>query len=136
MAPIFFVSFTFARHCCKLYVRDYCYISLYAISRKTNEPNLRKWHKKKLISGPILSCLAQIWASLIFFVSFTSTRCYTLLQAIIVAISRKTNNQNSRKWQKNLSGRKFGLSIYFQKDGFVSLSKLWSAFIMFNIRKK
>ena len=39
------------RHCYKL--------SLYAISRKTNEPNMRKW-QKKLISGPILVRLAQI----------------------------------------------------------------------------
>ena len=32
-------------YCCKL--------SLHVISRKTNEPNLRKWQKK--ISGPILT---------------------------------------------------------------------------------
>ena len=28
-----------------LEVRHYCKLSLYAISRKTNEPNLRKWQK-------------------------------------------------------------------------------------------
>ena len=35
------------------------------------------------------------------FVGFTSTRFYTLLQAIIVCYSRKTNEPNLRKWQKN-----------------------------------
>ena len=39
------------RHCCKL--------SLYAISRKTNKPKLRKW-LKNLVSGPNL---AQIWVA-------------------------------------------------------------------------
>ena len=34
---IFFMGFTSTRHCCKL--------SLYAISRKTNKPNLKKWEK-------------------------------------------------------------------------------------------
>ena len=47
-----------SRNCCKL--------PLYAISRKTNEINV------------------QIWAPIFFFVNFTSTRCYTLLQAINV----------------------------------------------------
>ena len=32
---------------------------MYAISRKTNESNFRKW-QKKLVSGPILAHLAQI----------------------------------------------------------------------------
>ena len=40
--------------------------------------------KKKLILGPILAHLAQIWAPQNFFVGFIYTRCYTLLQAIIV----------------------------------------------------
>ena len=49
------------RHCCKL--------SLYAISRKTNEPNLKK-SQKKLVSSPILTHLAQIRAaSFLFFFS-------------------------------------------------------------------
>ena len=39
---------------------------------------------KHLISGLILAPLAQIWVPKAFFVGFTSTRCQTLLQAIIV----------------------------------------------------
>ena len=40
--------------------------------------------KNKLILGPILDRLVQIWAPKNFSVSFTSTICYILLQAIIV----------------------------------------------------
>ena len=47
------------RHCCKL--------SLYAIWRKTNEPNLRKW-QKKLVLGPNLG-------QKIIFMGFASTKC-------------------------------------------------------------
>ena len=56
----FFVAFTLPdiRHCCKL--------SLYAISRKTNEPNLRKW-QKNLVLGSILTHLAQIRVTNSFF---------------------------------------------------------------------
>ena len=36
----------------------------------------------------------------IFFVSITSTRCYALLQAIIVYNFKKTNEPDLRKWQK------------------------------------
>ena len=36
---------------------------------------------ENLVSGPIL---AQIWYSKIFFVGFTSTRCYALLKPTIV----------------------------------------------------
>ena len=39
---------------------------IYAISRKTNEPNLRKW-QKKLILDPILACFTQIWVPPTFF---------------------------------------------------------------------
>ena len=50
------------RHCSK--------ISLYAISRKTIAPNLRKC-QKKLVSGPILASLAQIrWTKFFFFFFF------------------------------------------------------------------
>ena len=49
---ILFVDFTSTRCCCKLL--------LYAISKKKNT-----WEngKKKLVSGPILDHLAQIWTA-------------------------------------------------------------------------
>ena len=61
---IFFVNLV-VKHCSKL--------SSYAIQRKTNEPNLRKW-QKNLIFDPIFASLAQIWVPKIIFVGFTSTR--------------------------------------------------------------
>ena len=77
-------------------VRNCWKLSLYAISRKTNKPNLRKW-EKNLVVGPIL---AQIWSPEIFFIGFVSTRCCWKLS--LYAISRKTNEPNLRKWKKNL----------------------------------
>ena len=58
-------------------------LSFYVISRKTKEPHLTKWQKKPNFRsyfgsiGPSLSLK-------IFLQVFTSNRCYTLLQAIIV----------------------------------------------------
>ena len=46
-------------HCCK--------VSLYAILRKNNDPNLRKWQKTLF--------QAQIWATKFFLMDFTSTAC-------------------------------------------------------------
>ena len=46
------------RYCCK--------VPLYKISRKINEPNLRKW-QKNLVSGTILANFAQIRAATFFF---------------------------------------------------------------------
>ena len=46
-------------------------------------PNLRKRQKNKF-RARFWPVLAQIWSPKIFFVGFTSTRCYTLLGTIIV----------------------------------------------------
>ena len=83
------------RHCCKL--------SLYAISRKTNESNLRKW-QKNLVSGLILAHLTQIWAAKFFFFFFffffrnlawSVTRYHVQLSPC--TISEKTNTPILRK---------------------------------------
>ena len=63
-------------------VRHYCKLSLYVASRKITEPNLRKWQKTSF--RPDFDTWARVWASKFFFEHFTSTRCYKLLQAIIV----------------------------------------------------
>ena len=57
---------------------------------------------KNLISGPILACLAQIWASKNFFVGFTSTNCYTLSKAIIVFNFKENLWPKLKKMAKNL----------------------------------
>ena len=54
-------------HCCKL--------SLYAISRKTTEPNLRKWHKKTSFWTAFEPFGPNLGPSIFFFMYFTSTRC-------------------------------------------------------------
>ena len=79
------------RHCPKL---QSC-----AISRKNNQPNLKKM-TKKLILGSILSHLNLIWAHKDFMQVFTSTskHCSKLSSYVIY---RKTNETNLRKWQKN-----------------------------------
>ena len=57
---------------------------------------------KKLILGPILACLAQIWALKNFFVSFTSTGC----KISSCTISEKTNDSIVRQ-------------VYGQTDGWM-----------------
>ena len=52
---------------------------------------------ESLVSGPILAPLAQIWTSKFIFVNVISTRCWTLLQAIIV-FQGKLMNQT---WENN-----------------------------------
>ena len=50
---------------CLLDVRHCCKLSLYAISRTTNEPNLRKWQKPSF--GLMLAHLPEIRATKFFF---------------------------------------------------------------------
>ena len=113
---IFFVSFIPLldfRHCCKL--------SMYAISRKTKVQNLRKW-QKKLIPGLILARLVQIWVPNIFFHGLLPLlyvrHCCKLS---LYAISKKTNDPNSRKLRRTSFwawfrpvGPKFGRWFFFK----------------------
>ena len=80
------ISLLDVRHCCKL--------SLYAISRKTDNPNLRKWQK------PIFRPNFGPFGPKNFFADFTSTRSQTLLLAIVVCNFKKNYEPNLRKWQK------------------------------------
>ena len=59
-----------------------------------------KKHFEKNVSVTILASLAKIWVTKTFFVDFTSTRCETLTQISLYAISTKTNEPNLRKWMK------------------------------------
>ena len=69
----------------KLVVRHCPNLSSYAMSRITNEPNLREW-QENLISGMFLVILPKFVPPhpRIFFVGFTCTRCWKLSQAVIV----------------------------------------------------
>ena len=77
-------------------VRNCCNLSLYAISRKTNGPKLRKWQ--------ITQFQGQFCPK---FETKTSFSCVLSLLDIIrycklsmYSISKKTNKPNLRKWQK------------------------------------
>ena len=86
-----------------LVARHFSKLSLYAIKRETKEPNLKKW-QKNLILGLILTCFSPNLVYLVpnFFLVCTSARYYKFRKLSLYAISRKTNEQNLRKWQKKL----------------------------------
>ena len=83
----------------ELDITHYCNLSLYAISRKTNEANLRKW--------PKLLFQVRFWPKFVppsqtnklFGVLYLEDvmHCYKLSS---YATSRETNESNLRKWQK------------------------------------
>ena len=56
------------------YVMDCCKLSLYAISRETNKPNLRKWQKKTSFRSAV-SPFGPNLVPKILFLDFSSTRC-------------------------------------------------------------
>ena len=80
-------------HCCNQ--------SMYAISRKTDKPNLRK-RQKNLVPGPILVPLVQLEPPKFFswILPLLDIRQYCKLS--LYPISRKTNELNLRKWKKKL----------------------------------
>ena len=103
-------------------------LSLYANSKKTKEPNLRKW-RKKTIFGPILACLVKFLAPKTFSVSFlifdivASYHCIQFQEKLMI--------QNQKNCEKPHFGPnsfrplwpKFGPPFFFflfQKSGFVS----------------
>ena len=127
-----------------LVVRHYSQLSSYAISRKTNKPNSRKWRKTefwnvrpKVTAPPLPPAPPQICGQ--HFLSWDlplldSRNCWKLS---LYVISRKTNDPNSRKWQKTSFGAwfrhvgtKFGPRISFF---FKNLALLVTRFdIMYN----
>ena len=86
-----FISFTSTR-CCKL--------SLYAIARKTNEQNLRKWWRTKF--GPDFGLFGPNLGRKKKFVGFTFTIYWTLLKAIIVCNFMENQWTKLEKMTKNL----------------------------------
>ena len=83
-------------------VRNCCKLSLYAISGKTNEPNLREWQKKNQFQAQFWLVLGQIWSLKIFFVGFVSTDVRNCRKLSLYAISRKTIENKLEKMTKNL----------------------------------
>ena len=78
-----------------LYVIHCCKLSFYAISRKTNEPNFRKWQKNQFQAQ---FWTIWFWVTSIFFFKYLAlsvTRYHG--QVSSCTISEKTNNPISRK---------------------------------------
>ena len=121
------------RHCSKL---QSC-----AISKKTNKPNLRKC-TKKLISAPILACVAHVWASKLFssvLPPLDVRHCHGLSFMQFQGKRMIQTQENNKKPHVGLIYVRW-IQIwlvhhFFLKSGFVNHQISWSAIIMYNIRK-
>ena len=96
-----------------LHVRHSCKLSLYAISRKTNESKLRKF-------CPIFEHLAQIWDTnfflFFFFKNWLSVTRYCIMVSYHVKYQKKTNDpifgklsdgQTDRRTERQRDGREW-----------------------------
>ena len=81
-------------------VRHYCKLSLHAISRKTDEPNLRFGEKPNF--RPDFGLLGHIWTKNFFSWVLPLLHVRHSCKLLLYAIPRKTNSLNSRKWQKTI----------------------------------
>ena len=105
-------------HCCKL--------SLYTISRKANEQNLRIW-QKNLILGLILARLAQILAPKYFLWVLPPLDIRNCCKLSLHGITSKSNEPKLEKMTKNLVLGPIMAPLpkirvtkfFFQKSGFV-----------------
>ena len=100
------------------YVMDCCKLSLYAISRETNTPNLRK-QQKKLVLGLLLVLLTQIWCPKFFSQTFPLLDVRHCCKLSLYPISRKTNEPNMRKRKKKKN--------QFQGSFQPVLAQIWSS---------
>ena len=84
-----------------LNVRNSCKLSLYVISRKTNEPNLEKWQKNTL--GLKSAQLALIWVPRFFFVGFTSSYHCMQFQGKIINQTWENDKKNQTSFGPDLA---------------------------------
>ena len=95
-------------------VRNCCKLSLHAISRKTNEPNLRKWQKKTTSFGPYFGPNSVPIILFSWILPLLDLRNCCKLPLCL--ISRKTDEPNFRKQQKT----------QFQVRFWLVLAQIWS----------
>ena len=121
-APKFFLwilPVLYVRHCYKL--------SLYATSRKNNQPILTKW-QKNLVSGPILVYLTQIWVTNIFFKKHLASSIIRYGQLSSCTKSEKANGPVLRKpsdeWTDGQTDRRTGTISYDAAQLTPSVQKL------------
>ena len=98
------------------YVMDCCKLSLQAISRETNTPNLRK-QQKKLVLGLLLVPLTQIWCPKFFSQTFPLLDVRHCCKLSLYPISRKTNEPNMRKRGKKQTSFRAHFSLFWPKFG-------------------
>ena len=80
----------------------------YAIYRKTNETNLRKWQKKKIL-GLILACFRPNLVPKIFFRGFNlNYMLYIVVSYHCMQFQGKLMNQTSKNGKKTSFGHNFG----------------------------
>ena len=97
---------------------------------------------KKLVSGPILSPLAQIWAPKFFSWTLLLLDVKHCCKLSLYAFSRKTNELNLRKWQKSSFGPNFdlfGLNLghqFFFKSLALSVFRYYGQLSSFGISEK
>ena len=99
MQIIFFLFFFFFEISSLLDVKHCPKLQSSAISRKTNEPNLRKWQKTKLQARfwPVLT--QKFGPEKFFSWVLPILNIIYCCKLLLHAISRKTNEPNLRKWQ-------------------------------------
>ena len=98
-------------------------LSMYAVSRETNELNL-KTAKKNVISSLIFARLTQIWSPKIFSLILPLLNVTYCCKLSLCAISRKINDPNSRKWRKLHFGPDLGSQDQNSGRDFF-FSKIW-----------
>ena len=108
-------------------VRNCCKLSLYAKSRKTNEPNVRKWGEKKQTNlGPDFGLFGPNLGAKKILLVLTPPNVRHCCKPLLYVISQKTNEQNLRKWQKKLVSETILAPLtQIQADNFFFFSKIW-----------
>ena len=92
LGPKFFFSWILPL----LHVRHFCKLPFYAISKKTNERNFRKW-QKNLVSGPILTPWPKFGTQNFFSWILLLLHVRHCCKLSFYATSRKPNEPNLRK---------------------------------------
>ena len=120
--------------------RHYCKLSWYAISRKTNDPNLRKM-TKNLVPIPILASLAQSW-DIIFFFKICFCQPLDIMHCMKSVRIRSFSGPYFPAFGLNTD--RYSVSLRIQNVGKCGPKKLWvrifvaqrwSVIIMYHIRK-
>ena len=79
----------------------FCKLPLYVISRKTNEPNMKKWQKKTSFMPDLGPCWPKFGLHMFFFRRFYLYLIY-IFQAILILNFKENKLNKLEKMAKNL----------------------------------